>query len=41
MREVDPIAAARWIGRDPWVSFILSGCIDLEISSLEDWALVT
>jgi hypothetical protein len=37
IREFAPIEAARWIGRDPCVSFIRRGSIDLAINILEDW----
>jgi len=37
IRAEEPIDAARWIGRDPCVSFIRSGCWDFESRSLEDY----
>jgi hypothetical protein len=38
---VDPIDAARWIGRDPCVSFIRSGASDLASNDLEDFNKVS
>jgi hypothetical protein len=37
IRVEEPIDAARWIGRDPCVSFIRSGWWDFESKSLEDY----
>lgn len=38
---MEPIDAARWMGREPCVSFIRSGAIDLASKDLEDWGKIS